>query len=108
MATRDGETSRPSAPPGSQSIGLRPSWFVDSEALVAEAETTFVGSVKAANDLRVSADRSWLSARTTFPTVASPALPDEPTHDDDHLREGHPEVDHPPSPLRAPHKLFVG
>src|SRR5829696_9584363 len=58
--------------------------------------------------LRGSADRSWLSGRTTFPAVASPALPDEPTHDDDHLRESHPEVDHPSSPLRAPHQLLVG
>src|SRR5215217_2067314 len=58
--------------------------------------------------LRGSADKSWLSGRTTFPAVASPALPDEPSHDDDHLREGHPEVDHPSSPLRAPHQLIVG
>src|SRR5829696_466034 len=57
--------------------------------------------------LRGSADRSWPSGGTTFPAVASPALPDEPTHDDDHLREGHPEVHHPPAPLGTPHELFV-
>src|SRR5918994_3536499 len=60
------------------------------------------------DSLRGSADRSWLSGRTTFPAVASPALPDEPPDDDDHLREGYPEVDHPSSPLRAPHQLLVG
>src|SRR5215204_7376538 len=58
--------------------------------------------------LRGSADRSWLSGRTTFPAVAAPALPDEPSYDDDHLGEGHPEVDHPSSPLRAPNQFFVG
>jgi hypothetical protein len=58
--------------------------------------------------LRGSADRSWLSGRTTVPAVASPPFPDEPTHDDDHLREGHPEIDYPFSPLRAPHQLLVG
>jgi hypothetical protein len=58
--------------------------------------------------LRACANRSWPSGRTTFPAVASPALPDESTYDDDHLREGHPEVDHPSAPLRAPEELFVG
>src|SRR5215217_1581690 len=58
--------------------------------------------------LRGSADRSWPSGRTTFPAVATPALPDEPPDDDDHVREGHPEVDDLSPTLRAPHKLFVG
>src|SRR5215216_3697543 len=58
--------------------------------------------------LRGSADRSWPSGGTTFPAVASPALSDESTHDDDHLREGHPEVHHLSPPLRAPNQLFVG
>jgi hypothetical protein len=39
--------------------------------------------------LRGSAGRSRTSGRTIFPAVTSPALPDEPTHDDDHLGEGH-------------------
>src|SRR5829696_5794899 len=58
--------------------------------------------------LRGSADRSWPSGGTTFPAVASPALSEESTHDDVHLREGHPEVHHLSPPLRAPHQLFVG
>jgi hypothetical protein len=50
-----------------------------------------------------------INRRTTLSALATPALPDDPTHDDDNrLREGHPEVHHPPSPpLRTPHKLFV-
>ena len=64
--------------------------------------------VAVVSELRGSADRSRTSGRTIFPAVASPALPDEPTHDDDHLGEGHPKVDHPSSPLRAPHQLLVG
>src|SRR5215212_10267796 len=60
------------------------------------------------NHLRACADRSWSSGRTPCPAVATPALPDEPPHDDDHLREGHPEVDHPTHLLRAPHELLVG
>src|SRR5215210_77437 len=58
--------------------------------------------------LRGCADRSWPSGRTTFPTIASPSLPDEPPDDDDHIREGHPKVHHPSLPLRAPHELLVG
>ncbi len=59
-------------------------------------------------DLRACADMSWASGRTTFPTVASPTLPDEPPHDDDHLGESHPKVHHPLPPLRAPRELFMG
>src|SRR5215218_758502 len=59
-------------------------------------------------DLRACADRSWLSRRSAFPTVAAPCFPDQSPDDDDHLREGHPEVDHPPHPLRTPEELLVG
>src|SRR5215203_4815049 len=58
--------------------------------------------------LRGCADRSWLPGRSAFPTVAHPAFSDQPPHDDDHLRERHPEIDHPSHALRAPHKLLVG
>src|SRR5215210_8490961 len=58
--------------------------------------------------LRASANRSWSAGRSASPTVAAPAFPDEPPHDDDHLGEGHPEVDDPPLTLRTPHQLLVG
>src|SRR5215203_3462374 len=58
--------------------------------------------------LRACADRSWLSRRSAFPTVAAPCFPDQSPDCDDHLRERHPEVDHPPHPLRAPEELLVG
>jgi thioredoxin reductase (NADPH) len=58
--------------------------------------------------LRGCADRSWLPGRSAFPTVAHPAFSDQPPHDDDHLRERHPEIDHPPHALRAPCQLLVG
>ena len=40
--------------------------------------------------------------------VAAACFPDEPPHDDDHLRERHPEIDHPPLTPRTPHELLVG
>ena len=43
---------------------------------------------------RGCADRSWSPGRSAFPTVAHPAFSDQPPHDDDHVRERHPEVDH--------------
>jgi hypothetical protein len=52
-------------------------------------------------------DRSCPSGRLTFPAVADPALSDQPPDDDDYLREGHPEIDDLPPPLRAPHELLV-
>src|SRR5215211_976032 len=58
--------------------------------------------------LRTRVDSSWPSERTAFPAVADPALSDQPPYDDDHIREGNPEVHHPAPPLRAPHELLVG
>src|SRR5918995_4846290 len=57
--------------------------------------------------LRGSANRLWLAARTTLPTVANPAASDEPSYDDDYLGEGHPEVYDSPHPLGAPHQLLM-
>src|SRR5215218_5018301 len=57
--------------------------------------------------IRGSANRLWLAARTTLPTVANPAASDEPSYDDDYLREGHPEVYDSPHPLGAPHQLLM-
>ena len=59
------------------------------------------------DSLRACADRSWAPGRTTFPTVASPALPDEPSHDDDHLREGHPEINITRPRLSVHHTSFL-
>ena len=57
--------------------------------------------------LRACADRSWPARRSALPAVAAPSFPDEPTHDDDHLGESYPEVDHLPTPLGTPHKLLL-
>jgi hypothetical protein len=53
-------------------------------------------------------NRSWSARRSALPAVATPAFPDEAPHDDHHLRESHPKVDHPPLALGAPHQLLVG
>src|SRR5215210_6013284 len=58
--------------------------------------------------LRGSASRLRSAARSAFPSVVSPAAADEPAYGNDNPGEGKPEVDHPPHPLRAPHKLLVG
>src|SRR5215207_1828544 len=57
--------------------------------------------------LRASVNRSWSSGRSALPAVATPAFPDEPPDNDHNIRKGHPEVDHPPTPLRTPHKLLM-
>ena len=57
--------------------------------------------------LRGCADRSWSAGRSTLPTVAHPALSDQPPHYDDHLGERHPEIDHTTPALRTPHQLLV-
>src|SRR5688500_11053077 len=57
--------------------------------------------------LRGCADRSWSAGRSAFPSVAHPAFSNPPPHDDHHLRERHPEIDHPPYPLRTPHQFLV-
>src|SRR5829696_2838509 len=56
--------------------------------------------------LRACADRSWPARRSALPAVAAPSFPDEPTHDDDHLGESYPEVDHLPTPLGTPHEHY--
>jgi len=58
--------------------------------------------------LRASATRLGSASRPTLPTVVSPAASDEPTHDDDHLGEGYPEIDDSPPALGASHQLLVG
>src|SRR5215217_2228218 len=57
--------------------------------------------------LRGCADRSWSAGRTAFPSVVHPAFSNQPPHDDHHLRERHPEIDHPPYPLRTPHQFLM-
>src|SRR5215218_5259798 len=57
--------------------------------------------------LRGCADRSWSAVRSAFPSVAHPAFSNQPPHDDHHLRERHPEIDHPPYPLRTPHQFLM-
>jgi hypothetical protein len=39
---------------------------------------------------------------SALPTIANSSLSNKPTHDDDHVGEGDPEVDYLPSTLRAP------
>src|SRR5215207_8987763 len=58
--------------------------------------------------LRACANRSWSARRSSLPTVAAPCFPDQPPDDDDHLREGHPEIYHPPHPLCTLHQFLVG
>ncbi len=58
--------------------------------------------------VRGCADRSWSAGRSAFPSVAHPAFSDKPPHDDYHVRERHPEIDHSSFSLRTPHQLLVG
>src|SRR5215212_7486335 len=58
--------------------------------------------------LRGCANRSWSARRPSLPPIAAPRFSDESPHDDDHLREGYPEVNDPPSPLGTPQQLLVG
>src|SRR5215216_3615744 len=44
-------------------------------------------------DLRASANRLRSAARSSLPAVATPSFSNESPYDDDHLGEGHPEVD---------------
>src|SRR5215218_8441108 len=57
--------------------------------------------------LRGRANRSRSARRAALPTIPSPGFSNESAHDDDRVREGDPEVDDLPSPLRAPHQLLV-
>src|SRR5829696_2167969 len=58
--------------------------------------------------LRASANRLRSAARSSFPAVAGPSFSDESPHDDDHLREGQPEVDDLLPALGTPYQLLVG
>src|SRR5215208_4079810 len=68
---------------------------------------SFSGTRCSANSLTACANRSWSAGGSTLPVVTSPGFSEEPAHDDDHVRESDPEVDHPPFPLGTPHQLFV-
>src|SRR5215203_1543976 len=58
--------------------------------------------------IRASANRLRSAARSSFPAVAGPSFSDESPHDDDHLREGQPEVDDLLPALGTPYQLLVG
>lgn len=45
---------------------------------------------------------------SAFPAVVSPGFSDESSYDDDHFREGDPEIDNPSAPLDAPEQFLVG
>src|SRR5918911_3093199 len=53
-------------------------------------------------------NRSWSACGTGLPAVATLGFLDEPSHDDDRVGEGDPEVHDSPFPLCAPHELLVG
>src|SRR5919107_3853215 len=53
-------------------------------------------------------NRSWSACGTGLPAVATPGFSDEPSHDDDRVGEGDPEVHDSPFSLCAPHELLVG
>src|SRR5215203_5683874 len=58
--------------------------------------------------LRASADRLRSAARSSLPAVATPSFSNESPYDDDHLGEGHPEVDDSIPTLGTPHQLLMG
>jgi hypothetical protein len=58
--------------------------------------------------LRASANRSRSARRSALPAVAVPGFSDESPRDDDHVGEGHPEVDHLLPPFGTPRQLLVG
>src|SRR5215210_3656501 len=85
-------------------LPLSIAWEVFERKNGAESREAFEAMIRR---LRGSANRLWLAARTPLPTVVNPAPSDEPTHDDDYLGEGHPEVYDSPHSLGAPHKLLM-
>src|SRR5829696_204491 len=58
--------------------------------------------------LRASANRLRSAARSSLPAVATPSFSNESPYDDDHLGEGHPEVDDSIPTLGTPHQLLMG
>ena len=83
--------------------GVRSSWIVRSRLLC--KQDARVGYAQLT--LRACANSSWAAIRSSLPTVVPPRFSDEPSHDDDRVGEGDPEVDHSPYPLGAPHELLV-
>src|SRR5215207_2192963 len=76
--------------------------------LGAHDERSVFSSQRRCNLLRASANRLRSAARSSFPAVAGPSFSDESPHDDDHLREGQPEVDDLLPALGTPYQLLVG
>jgi hypothetical protein len=64
--------------------------------------------LKDVEGLRASANRLRSAARPSLPAVADPSFSNESPYDDDHLREGQPEVDDFVPTLGTPHQLLVG
>src|SRR3954447_5909388 len=58
--------------------------------------------------LRGRANRLWSAGGSALPTVANPALSDEPPNYYDYVRERDPEVYDPILPLGTPHQFLVG
>src|SRR5918994_7173742 len=75
---------------------------------VPNIEAAELASAKWRCRIRACANRSWLSGGSALPTVTNPAFPDKPSHHDDHVGEGDPEVYDPTLPLGTPHKLLMG
>ena len=44
--------------------------------------------------LKASANRSYLARRSNLPKIAVPGFSHQPPHEEDHVRESHPEVDY--------------
>src|SRR5829696_2288678 len=52
--------------------------------------------------LRASANRSYLARRLDLPKIAAPGFSYQPPHEEDHVRESYPEVDHSSSRYTTP------
>src|SRR5215213_9582597 len=61
-----------------------------------------------ARPLRACANRLRATARPAIPAVAAPSFSNESPYDDDHLREGNPEVNDLIPTLGTPYELLVG
>src|SRR5215216_1982389 len=88
------QTTKPKMP---CSTAQASSGRIGNIALNARAEAEIAAPPKTKVRIRACANRSWSARRSSLPTVAAPCFPDQPPDDDDHLREGHPEI-YPPSP----------
>src|SRR5215208_2249687 len=99
------QTTKPKMP---CSTAQASSGRIGNIALNARAEAEIAAPPKTKVRIRGCANRSWSARRSSLPTVAAPCFPDQPPDDDDHLREGHPEIYHPPHPLCTLHQFLVG